>query len=90
MATMSYAHARVILAAQDRAVSKINGYRFLHGEYEYRLCYEGGFTCFISIERRQVGKRNFKWFHGYSAASCSSAEEALEGIMKIVEAGKPG
>lgn len=83
---MTYEIAKTLIGAQERRISKINGIRFEYEGFEYRLTYEGGFAAFVRIDRRQIGKRNFKYFSGFGAYDCLNAEEAFEKIKKIIVA----
>ena len=81
---MTYENARVLLASQDRSLRKVNNTRFVHGKYEYKILYEGGFAAFVGIYRREVGKRNFKYWNGFGAYHCSSATEVLDKAMSKI------
>lgn len=83
---MTYEMAKVFVGAQERRIRKIDGVRFDHKGFEYRLTYEGGFAAFVRIDRRQIDKRNFKYFSGFGAYDCLSVEEAFEKIKKIIAA----
>ena len=82
---MTYKEAVAFLGMQDRSIRKINGVRFVYDGYEYRMRYEGGFAAFVSIERREVGKRNFKYYKGFGAYNCWNSREALKMAMDIIE-----
>lgn len=81
---MTYNNARNVLAMQDRNLRKINGTRFVHNGYEYRLTYEGGFTSFVCIDRRPINKRNFKYFNGVAGYNCWTVGELMELVMKEI------
>lgn len=83
---MTYEMAKALVDTQERKIRKIDGVRFEHKGFEYRLVYEGGFAAFIRIDRRQIGKRNFKYFKGFGAYNCWNAEEAFERIKEIIVA----
>lgn len=82
---MNYEQAVAFLRSQGRNLRKINNVRFIHKGYEYRLKYEGGFAAFVSIERREVGRRNFKYYSGFGAYHCWNAGEALKMAMDVIE-----
>ena len=82
---MTYKEAVAFLGAQERRIKKIDGIRFTHEGYEYRLQYKGGFASYVAIDRRQIGKRNFKYFGGVGAYNCGSLEEVMALVMKEVE-----
>ena len=82
---MNYNEAVAFLKVQDRSIRKINGVRFVHNGFEYRMKYEGGFASFVAIERREVGKRNFKYFKGFGAYNCWDAKAAMKMAMDIIE-----
>lgn len=81
---MTYKEAVLFLGAQDRKLRKINKTRFVHDGYEYRLVYEGGFAPMVSIERRQVGRRNFKYFGGVGVFDCANIEKVMSRVMERV------
>ena len=85
---MDIGMARVILATQNARISKLNNKRFVHKDYEYRLLYEGGFVPVITIERRQIGKRNFKYFDLVDVSRCYGQNGAMELVMNEIEKGE--
>lgn len=82
---MTYKEAVIFLGAQERNIRKVNGTRFVHDGYEYRLEYRGGFAAYVAIDRRQVGKRNFKFFGGVGAYHCWTVKEVLALVMDEIE-----
>jgi len=74
-----------VLAMQDGSLRKLNNLRFIHGDYEYRLTYGGGFACYIGIDRRRIGKRNFEYFGGVGAYHCLTIGSALKLIESEIE-----
>lgn len=85
MIDVTYCEAVALLGAQEKKLKKVNGVRFVHDGYEYRVKYEGGFAAFVSIERRPVGKKNFKYFAGVGAYDCWTVGEVMERVMRRVE-----
>lgn len=83
---MTYGEACVILNMQDRKIRKINGFRFEHNGYEYRTTYCGGFCPMARLDRRAVGKRNFKWFDSVDISRCRNIKEVMEQINDAVMA----
>ena len=81
---MTYKEARILLDTQNRNLRKINNYRFVHDGYEYRVVYEGGFAAFVAIHRREVGKRNFKYYKGFGAYHCLTVGEVRDMVLKEV------
>lgn len=81
---MTYKNAVSFLNAQDRNLRKMNNTRFIHNGYEYRLMYRGGFAAYVAIDRRKVGKRNFKYYDGMSVYQCWTAEEAIDRVKQSV------
>ena len=81
---MTYAMAKVILENQYNALKKVNGTRFMYKGYEYKVMFEGGFSYFVGIYRRFVGKRNFKYFDGFGAYDCHNAKEVMNRVTKLV------
>lgn len=64
---MTLEQARSIIMTQRHSFKRLNNLRFTDGGYEYRIRYEGGFTEFFSIDRRAIGSRNFRYYHGFGA-----------------------
>ena len=85
---MTYNEAVNLLRAQDRRISKVNGVRFVDGGYEYRLSYRGGFASYVAIDRREIGKRNFKYFGGVGAYHCWSVEDVMRLVYDEVKGAK--
>ena len=81
---MTYADAVRFLGAQERNIRRVNGTRFVHGKYEYRLTYRGGFAAYVAIDRREVGKRNFKYFGGVGAYHCWTVGDVMALVMEEV------
>ncbi len=75
---MTYENAVSIIGAQERSIRKVNGTRFVYDGYEYRIEYRGGFAAYVAIDRRQVGKRNFKYFSGVGAYHCWTVGQVME------------
>ena len=75
---MTYNEAISILGAQERNLRKIKDVRFTHDGYEYRVRYEGGFAAFVSIDRRQIGKRIFEYYTGFGAYDCWTVSQVLD------------
>jgi hypothetical protein len=82
---MTYEYAVRILGAQTRNLRKVNGTRFEYKGYEYRVTWYGGFASYVGIDRRQVGKRNFKDFAGAGASGCWTVQQVMELVMRIIE-----
>lgn len=83
---MTYVTARALLNLQERNISKISGARLEHKGFEYKVTYMGGFGAYIAIDRRQIGKRNFKYFSGVSGAHCLTLNDALQLVKNEIEA----
>lgn len=81
---MTYENAKALIGIQERGIRKIDGVRFEHKGFEYRLTYEGGFAAFVRIDRRQVGKRNFKYYNGFGAYNYWKAEQVMEKVKELV------
>lgn len=75
---MTYKNALIIVGAQTRNLKKIRDIRVEHDGYEYRIDYRGGFAAYVAIDRREIGKRNFKYFGGFGAHDCWTAGQVLE------------
>ncbi|MBR2680207.1 MAG: hypothetical protein IKE23_05565 [Exiguobacterium sp.] len=81
---MTLTEARQIIGAQERSLRKLDGKRFTYGGFEYRLKYMGGFASYIGIDRRAIGRRNFKYFGGIGGYKYGSASDAMDEIERIV------
>ena len=81
---MTYKEALTIVGAQERNLKKINGLKFVFGGHEYRLTYEGGFSAFVRIDRREIGKRNFLYYGGVGAYDCLSVGSVLEKAKGLI------
>lgn len=76
--------AQAIVSGQNERIRTLNGKRFTHGRYEYEIRYEGGFACFVSLWRREIGRRNFKYFKGDGCYDCMGAATAWEKLSKLL------
>lgn len=56
--------AQDLLNRQAKELRKINSIhnRFQYNGYEYRFTFEGGFSAAVRIDRREIGRRNFKYY----------------------------
>ena len=82
---MTYKNASILLQMQDRSIRKIDGIRFINGDCEYRLMYRGGFAPYVGLDRRKIGKRNFKYFGGFGAAHCWTISDIFDLVQKEIE-----
>lgn len=82
---MNYITACNLLAYQRQRIRKVDNVRFIYGKHEYRLTYRGGFAEYIGIDRREIGKRNFKYYDGFGAYNLMSAKSAIEEAINIVK-----
>lgn len=78
---MNISIAKTIVAIQEKRLSAIKDIRFVCDKYEYRANYEGGFACYIAVDRREVGKRNFKYFGGLAGYKYATAQDAINAII---------
>ena len=78
---MTYAQAVKTVQVQESNIRRVNGIRFEHNGYEYRLTWRGGFAAYVAIDRRKVGKRNFEYFSGVGAYNCWT----VGGVLKLVQ-----
>ena len=81
---MNYSMAKIILEYQDQQIRKVDGFRLKGGGYEYRIVYEGGFSAFVRIDRRQVGRRVFRYFAGVSAADCRDYSDVMHLVREEI------
>lgn len=82
---MEYAYAKRLIQWQERQISRVNGMRIFRNGYEYRLTWYGGFACYVGIDRREVGKRNFKYFSGIGASDCITVGKVLDKAQNEIE-----
>ena len=75
---MTYKNAQILIEAQSHNLRKINDVRIEHDGYEYRVTYRGGFGSYVAIDRREIGKRNFKYFGGVGAYNCWNVDQVLQ------------
>lgn len=76
--------ARAIIGIQERRIRSLNNRKFTYGGYEYEIRYEGGFAVIVSLYRREIGRRNFKYYRGIGCYDCGSADEALQRLCKLL------
>ena len=74
---------------RDRSMRSLDGYRFKRKGYEYRLTYSGGFAPCVSAERREIGKRIFKYVSiGHiDLDHCYDGDEVLSIIYDRIDRG---
>ena len=83
---MDIIKARTILACQRYELRHIDGLRIIHNRYEYRVKYEYHWTIpFAVIDRREVGRRNFKCFHSVELSNCRTVDDAVNFIEAAIE-----
>ena len=76
--------ARGIIGLQNARIRTLNKKRFEHKGYEYEIRYEGGFAAFVSLYRREIGKRNFKYFNGTGCYECIGAADAFKKLQQLL------
>ena len=81
---MDFNMAFAIIGLQNKSISKVDGVKFILGKYEYRLIYRGGFGAYVGIDRREVGKRNFKYFGGVGAYHCGTVAEVAKLVVEYI------
>lgn len=81
---MTIEYARQFLAAQEKNISKLDNLRITKDGYEYRISYRGGFAAYFAIDRRKIGKRNFKYFGGVGGYDCFTAQAVLKKILEKI------
>ena len=85
---MNYYTARALMDLQAKRLRRISGERIMHNGYEYRLLYCGGFAPTVKIDRREIGKRNFKYFKTADVHNCGTADDAMKVVCKLIGCGK--
>ena len=75
---------REFVARQEYSLKALNNTRIFCNGYEYRITFRGGISCYMAIDRREMGKRNFKYFGGFAAYKYGSPDEALEKIREMI------
>lgn len=81
---MTVEYAKQFLSAQHNNLKKLNNLRITANGYEYRILYYGGFASYFAIDRRKIGKRNFKYFDGISGYDCFTAQSVLKKILEKI------
>lgn len=76
--------ARGIIKMQNARIKTLHGKRFTHKGYEYEVRYEGGFATFVTLYRREIGKRNFKFYKGEGCYDCIGAATAWDKLMALL------
>lgn len=82
---MTFDEAIKLVQYQKRVLKKVNGIVIDYKGYQYRLTYFGGFSEYIGIDRRQIGKRNYKYFSGIGAWHYRSVAGAVAACMEEIE-----
>ena len=82
---MTYDFAIKLVQYQKRNLKKVNGIVIEYKGYQYRLTYFGWFSEYIGIDRRLIGKRNYKYFSGIGAWHYLSAMGAVAACMEEIE-----
>ena len=73
-----------IINMQTARIKTLHGKRFIHKGYEYEVRYEGGFAAFVALYRRELGKRNFKFYKGEGCYDCLGAATAWDKLQKLL------
>ena len=82
---MNASIARKVVDIQNNSIRKIDNTRLTDGGYEYKLIYEGGFTSFISITRREIGRKKFEYFGGIAGYKFVDCIGVLKEAIRIIE-----
>lgn len=85
MNIMNLNFARAVLAMQDKTMRGIHDRRIFEGGYEYRLTYCPGFAPTVKVDRREQGKRNFKWFTTVGVVECLTASDAMYKVVESIK-----
>ncbi len=82
---MNYQTAKIIVNSQNRTFKNLKDVRIKFKGYEYRVQYKGGFAAYVAIDRREVGKRNFKYFSGICAVHCLTTMQVLDAVEREIK-----
>lgn len=82
---MELIFAKSLVEFQHKTFASLHNFRFTVDKYEYRIKYEGGFACMFKIDRREVGKKNFKYWNSIGGWQYSSASDILEKIKEKID-----
>ena len=86
---MNISTAMAILSIQDKSLRKANNKRLKYGNHEYRIRYNPGFAPTITIERRENGKRNFKYYELVDVSDCVGYYTAMDLVReRIIKGGR--
>ena len=81
---MTVEYARQFISAQENNIKRLDNLRITKDGYEYRISYHGGFASYFAIDRREIGKRNFKYFGGVGGYDCFTAQAVLKKILEKI------
>lgn len=81
---MNYKDAMSILRKQEKELKKCNDLRLYHKGYEYRLKYMPGFAPCVAIDRREVGRRNFKYFKTLDVSKVRRFDDLMTMVNEIL------
>ena len=82
---MNASIARSFISIQNNSIRKIDNTRLTDGRYEYKLTYEGGFSSFISINRREIGRKKFEYFGGIAGHKFVDCVSVLKEAIKVIK-----
>ena len=72
------------IKTQKAELKKAHNERFIIGDFEFRLIYEGGLAEFFRIMCRKVGERNFKYLTGFNSYKLVSKEAVINHAKELV------
>lgn len=76
--------AYTIIGGQMKSIKKLDKFRFTHKGFEYEIRYYGGIALIVDLYRREIGKRNFKYFKGTACYKCLGSQEALQKLEALL------
>ena len=76
--------AERIINEQKGNLQELNNKRFIDGNMEYRLSYDGGIAESITIQGRRVGTKDFVYINSFNAYTFKTAKEAFDYAKSIV------
>lgn len=75
--------AGAIMESANKRLKKFNNVRFVDGNFEYRIKYSGGFVHLVDIDRREIGKRNFKYYTCFCGDDCLTIQDIIDKIKVL-------
>ena len=83
---MTYKNAQIIIGLQNKKINALNGEKFTIGNYEYRFMIKSGFYIYVGLDRREVGRRRYKFYGGFNGTGYINATQVIDAAIEYVNA----